>query len=217
MTEPAHLAVTRTAYDTVAIDYTEIVKAVELTESPLDRAMLTAFAELVQAAGGGPVADLGCGPGRVTTYLDALGLSVFGVDLSPAMVEVARQTHPDLQFSVGSMTALDLVDGQLGGIVAWYSIIHTPPELLPVVFAEFYRTLAPGGYLLVGFHVGDEHLHSEQAYGHSVTLDAYLLRPDRLAELVSQAGLTVTAQLVREPGEREKRPQASLLARKPVS
>jgi SAM-dependent methyltransferase len=217
MTEPACLAVTRTAYDTVAVDYAGIVKAVELTESPLDRAMLTAFAELVQAAGGGPVADLGCGPGRVTTYLDALGVSVFGVDLSPAMVEVARQTHPGLQFSEGSMTALDLVDGQLGGIVAWYSIIHTPPDLLPVVFAEFYRTLAPGGYLLAGFHVGDERRHLEQAYGHELPFDVYLLQPERVAEIVSQTGLTVTAQLVREPGEREKRPQASLLARKPVS
>jgi SAM-dependent methyltransferase len=217
MTEPAYLAVTRTAYDTVAVDYAEIVKAVELTESPLDRAMLAAFAELVQAAGGRRVADLGCGPGRVTAHLDALGVSVFGVDLSPGMVEVARQIYPGLQFSEGSITALDLADGELGGIVAWYSIIHTPPELLPLVFAEFHRTLAPGGHLLLGFHVGDERLHSEQAYGHAVPFDAYLLQPDRIAELVSQAGLAVTAQLVREPGEREKRPQASLLARKPVS
>ncbi|MFD4664838.1 MULTISPECIES: class I SAM-dependent methyltransferase [Streptomyces] len=46
------------------------------------------------------------------------------------------------------MTDLDLADGSLGGIIAWYSIVHTPPELLPVVFAEFHRVLAPGGHLL---------------------------------------------------------------------
>lgn len=103
----------------------------------------------------------------------------------------------------------------VGGIVAWYSIIHTPPELLPVVFAEFYRTLAPGGHLLLGFHAGDECIHSERAYGHAVSFDVYLLPPGRIAELLSQAGLAVTARLEREPGAREKRPQACLLARKP--
>jgi SAM-dependent methyltransferase len=177
--------------------------------------MLAAFAEYVHAAGGGPVADLGCGPGHVTAHLDGLGLSAFGVDLSPRMVEVARRTYPGLRFHESSMTALDLKDGELSGIVAWYSVIHTPPELLPVVFAEFHRVLAPDGHLLLGFHVGDERRHMAQAYGHTVSLDAYLLAPDRIAELLSQAGLVVHARLVREPEKREKRQQACLLARKP--
>lgn len=64
ITEPAHLTATRASYDTVAVDYAEIVRTL-LAENPLDRAMLAAFAELVQAAGGGPVADLGCGPGHL--------------------------------------------------------------------------------------------------------------------------------------------------------
>lgn len=60
----------------------------------MDRAVLAGFAELVQAAGAGPVADLGCGPGRVTAHLDALGLPAFGVDLSPEMVALARRHLP---------------------------------------------------------------------------------------------------------------------------
>jgi hypothetical protein len=52
--------------------------------------------------------------------------------------------------------ALDLADGVLGGIVAWYSIIHTPPQRLPVTFAEFGRVLSPGGHLLLAFQAGDE-------------------------------------------------------------
>lgn len=105
------------AYDTVAADYAEQLKTL-LAATPMDRAMLGVFAELVQDAGARPVADLGCGPGRVTGYLDSLGLDVFGVDLSPAMVEVARQTYPNLRFEVGPMTAVDRADGALGGIVA---------------------------------------------------------------------------------------------------
>lgn len=215
MTEPSYLRATRAAYDTVAVDYAERLRT-ELAAKPVDRALLAAFAELVQAAGGGPVADLGCGPGRVTAHLRALGLSAFGVDLSPAMIAVARRAHPDLRFDEGSMTALDLPDGVLGGIVAWYSIIHTPPERLPMAFAEFHRLLAPGGQVLLAFQVGDERVHVEQAYGHAVSLDAYRLSPERVGALLSQAGLVVHARMLREPDETEKVQQAYLLARKPV-
>jgi SAM-dependent methyltransferase len=151
----------------------------------------------------------------VTAQLDSLGLDVFGVDLSPAMMAVARQVHPELRFDEGSITALNLADGELGGVVAWYSIIHTPPEVLPVVFAEFHRVLRPGGYLLLAFQVGDERVHLEQAYGHALSLDAYRLSPDRIAELLVQVGFVMQARLVREPVKPEKLQQAYLLARKP--
>jgi len=117
-TEMVHLRATQTAYDTVAVDYAELLSA-ELEAKPLDRALLAAFAELVQATSNGPVADLGCGPGRVTAHLHSLGLNTFGIDLSPAMITVARQTHPNLRFDEGSITDLDLTDSSLTGQYAW--------------------------------------------------------------------------------------------------
>ncbi|MDX3195566.1 class I SAM-dependent methyltransferase [Streptomyces sp. MN03-5084-2B] len=213
MTEPAFVTETRTAYDTVAASYAEELRDL-LDDSPWDRAVLGTFAEL--AGKSGPVGDLGCGPGRLTGYLASLGLDVFGVDLSPGMVEVARKAHPGLRFEVGSMAALDLADGGLAGVVAWYSLIHTPPEELPAVVAELARVLAPGGRLLTGFHVGDERRHIAHGYGHDISLNAYRLRPDFVAELCEGAGLVVEARVVREPQPPyEKAPQAYLLARKP--
>ncbi|MEU6643965.1 class I SAM-dependent methyltransferase [Saccharomonospora sp. NPDC046836] len=214
MTEPAYLADTRVAYDIVAANYAELLET-ELAGKPLDRAMLATFAELTAADDGGPVADIGCGPGRVTAHLRSLGVTAFGIDLSPGMIEEARRRYPGLRFEVGSMTGLDLSDGELAGIVAWYSIIHTPPESLPVVFAEFHRTLAPGAHLLLAFQAGNERRRIEQGYGHRVSLDAYRLAPDRIAEQLCQAGIVVTARLLREPTEQEKTPQAYLLAHKP--
>jgi hypothetical protein len=48
-----------------------------------------------------------------------------------------------------------------------------------------------------------------------VSFESYLLPPDRVAELLEQAGLVVTARLVQEPGEGAKRTVATFLARKP--
>lgn len=182
---------------------------------PFDRVMLAAFAELVQVDGGGPVADLGCGPGRITTHLHSLGLSVFGIDLSPEMIAV-DVAHPGLRFDEGLMNGLDLADGALGGVVAWYSIIHTPPHLLPGVLAEFNRVLAPGGHLLLAFKAGDERRHLEHAYGHDLSLDVYWLPPDRVAKWSTQVGLVEVARLLREPDETENGRQSYLLARKPA-
>ena len=97
MTEPDFLRATRASYDAVAADYAERFGN-ELAAKPLDRAMLAGFAELVQAAAAGPVADVGCGTGRVTAHLNVLGLAASGIDLSPGMIAVARQSYPGLRF-----------------------------------------------------------------------------------------------------------------------
>ncbi|WP_254407495.1 class I SAM-dependent methyltransferase [Streptomyces sp. GMY02] len=110
-------------------------------------------------------------------------------------------------------------DGSLDGVIAWYSIVHTPPELLPVVFAEFHRVPAPGGHPLIAFKAGDGLRHLENAYGHELSLDVYWVSPDRIAELLSRTGLMVDARLIRGPNEQEKPrqgQQAYLLARMPV-
>ena len=211
VTEPSVLHDTKAAYDAVAALYAELFSNV-LETLPMERALLAAFAELVQAHNAGPVADIGCGPGHVTAYLHALGPTTFGIDLSSAMVALARRAHPDLRFDEGSMTALDLADGMLGGILAFYSIIHTQPQRLPAVFCEFHRVLAPGGHLLLGFFAGDDPLPQE--FDHKVTL-AYRWSPDSLVELLRQNGFVEVARLLREPHEDERFQQVSLLVRKP--
>ncbi|MFF5213490.1 hypothetical protein [Streptosporangium sp. NPDC000396] len=57
MSEPPCLIAHRQSYDTVATDYAER-SGDALATMPLSRAMLAAFAELVLAAGAGPVADV---------------------------------------------------------------------------------------------------------------------------------------------------------------
>ncbi|GAA5118428.1 class I SAM-dependent DNA methyltransferase [Pseudonocardia adelaidensis] len=213
MTEPAFLTTTRASYDVVATDAAERWKD-ELAGQPLDRAVLAVFAELVLAGGGGPVADVGCGTGRVTGHLHGLGLDVFGIDLSPGMLAIARSDHPGLRFDVGSMTALDVPDAALAGVMAYYSTIHVPDDLLPQVFAEFHRVLAPGGHALLAFQVGDEPLHMSEAWGHEIALVFHRRRPEHVSALLAAAGLPVHAHAVRQANAGERTPHAYLLARK---
>jgi SAM-dependent methyltransferase len=206
------LSETRTSYDTDASGYAEKVGGL-LDGNPYLRASLALFAELVREAEGGPVADVGCGPGYVTRHLNDLGVDAFGIDLSPEMIAIARRDHPDLRFEVGTMTDLDLADQSVAGVVAFWSVIHVPDHAVPGVFGEFRRVLRPGGPLLVGFHVGDGTTHTSEGYtGRPISVDSHRRRPDLVARWLREEGFTIDAELVLRPDE--EFPGAIIFARR---
>lgn len=190
------LADTRLSYDTVAASYADHVRGL-LEQSPYDQAVFALFAESLRAGGGGPVVDVGCGPGRITAHLRDLGLDASGIDLSPVMVELARKERPDMRFEVGSMTDLALSDGSVAGLAAWYSIIHVPDDDLDSVLIEFRRVLRPGGLLLLGFHVGDtSRLKTEGYGGHPMRVYVHRRQPHHVAARLSDVGFDVEAEMV---------------------
>jgi len=206
-----YLDATRRSYDATADDYAEWIRG-ELAAKPFDRSVLAVFAELVR----GPVADVGCGTGRITSHLAGLGVDVSGVDLSPGMLAAARRAFPDLTFTEGTMTALPIADGTLGGVVAWYSTIHVPDEDLPAALAEFHRVLRPGGLLQLAFQAGTGVEHRTRAGEHDVSLTFHHRHPDTMAELLGDNGFTVRARVLRTQDTGgpypENTPQAYVLA-----
>lgn len=194
------------AYDARAEEYVALIGDIAQTDAR-DRALIVAWRDATQ----GRLLDAGCGPGLWTRVLDDDdgGRAVLGVDLSQEFIARARRRHPDLEFHHGSFAALPLADASLGGILAWYSLIHTPPEALPAILSEFARVTAPGGSVLIGFFDGP----ACEPFDHAVTT-AYFWTPDALQPLLAQAGFTVTAseRRARTPGEPSARPHASLTA-----
>jgi SAM-dependent methyltransferase len=236
-----YIAATRTSYDAVAAAYADQLSD-ELRRKPLDRALLTAFAEQVRADGtervpadgteqvradgtdrvpgdgtervradetrqvqaGGlgraRVWDVGCGPGHVTAFLAGLGLDAAGIDLSGQMVAQARARHPDLEFSVGSMTALPAPDGSWDGLVCFYALIHMLEDAgVRTALAEFRRVLAGRGLLLLAVHAGEEVRHSQEWFGTAVDVSFRFFDPGWLSAELDRAGFTVEALTRRQP------------------
>lgn len=203
---------TRAVYDASASAYAEAV-GTEVTsafESTIGRAFLTAFAERLE---GRAVADVGCGPGRVASFLATRCPDVVGVDVSPAMLQVARTAHPHIRFEQGRLDDLPFPDASLAGVVCWYSVIHTPPEKLDAAFSELARVVAPAGRLLLGFQSGDgASVHRQDAYGSGHPLTSYRHDPEDVARRLRGAAFALHAKGERQPEfAHETTPQTFLL------
>jgi SAM-dependent methyltransferase len=186
----------RESYDSVARTYAAHL-ASELSGKPLDRHLLNRFAEEVR--GRGLVADLGCGPGHVARYLHDQGVTMIGIDLSPQMIEEARRLNPELEFKVGDMRKLSLLDASFVGVIAFYSIVHLAPDELPAIMAELRRVLMPGGLILVAFHIGRDVVHVDELFGEPVNLDFRFYVPADVIDALRATGLVVIEQVEREP------------------
>ena len=192
------------AYDARAAEYIALISEVDqLAER--DREEIGEWADAVP----GRILDAGCGPGLWTRFLHDRGHEVLGIDLSDQFIAHARVRHPHLEFLHGSFGELPLPDASLGGILAWYSLIHTPPEQLPAIVAEFAGVLAPGGSILIGFFDGVP----REPFPHAVTT-AYFWSAEALTELLVDAGFAVlaTERRGRMPGEASTRPHGAVTA-----
>jgi SAM-dependent methyltransferase len=194
--DPRKLSDYQSSYDRIAKEYTARI-AGELEHKPLDRMLLDDFA--LRVNGTGRVCDLGCGPGHVARYLHDRGLDVFGIDLSPGMIEQARKLNPAIEFRQGNMLALDVEDGAWAAIVAFYSIIHIPKADIPQAFSEMFRALKPGGLLFLAFHLGEEVLHEDELWGHRISLDLVLFGRKEVERFLTQAGFAIEDSLERDP------------------
>jgi hypothetical protein len=203
------------AYDVLAPSYAEHLID-ELDAKAFDRWLLE---RLVDLAAGGPVADAGCGPGQVAFHLAAAGADVTGFDLAPGMVDEARRRFPELSFAVADLTALPApaAGGGWSAVAAWYSLVHLAGSELRPAVALVAAALAPGGWLAVAVHVGDEVRSVTELFGTAIDVDFVLHDPGAVLDAFATAGL-VDVEWYRRgplPGEAETE-RLYVLARRPA-
>jgi SAM-dependent methyltransferase len=156
--------------------------------------------EAVAAARPTRILEVGCGWGELAEWVGReTGAEVVAVDLSPRMVELARERGVDAR--IGDVQALPFADGEFDVAIAAWMLYHVPD--LDRGVAELARVLRPGGRLVVAtnsrFHLlelrelvgsgpstlkfsredGDEHLGRQFAQVARVDLDGRLEFADR--------------------------------------
>ena len=104
------------------------------------------FLELVPPPGRLTV-DVGCGEGRLSRDLAALGHRVVAVDASPTLVEAARAAAPELDVRVADAAALPLGDACADLVVAFMSLQDV--DDMPGAVGEAARVLVDGGAFCV--------------------------------------------------------------------
>lgn len=184
------------AYDAVADAYADAL-ADELEHKPFDRWLVERMAAL---AGGGPVADAGCGPGHITAALRAAGADAHGFDFSPGMVREARDRFPGVPFAQANIRALPAPGaGAWRAILAWYSMVHMAPSELPGVMRALHDSLAPGGWLGFALHLGPEVRHLAAWWDRPVDVEFVLHREGEVMHAVTSADLELCESYIRSP------------------
>nr|WP_201470312.1 class I SAM-dependent methyltransferase [Microbacterium hydrocarbonoxydans] len=194
------------AYDERAVEYVELAGAIDQMD-PRDAAVIGAW----RATTSGRLLDAGCGPGHWTAFLSRGERVAQGIDLSAEFIATAKERHPGISFDVGSFRDLPFEAGAVGGILAWYSLIHSSPPDVPGILEEFARVLSPGGSILIGFFDGEP----REPFAHAVA-PAWFWSAEALSGLLHDSGFEVMSSETRgrEAGEISARPHGSLEARR---
>jgi ubiquinone/menaquinone biosynthesis C-methylase UbiE len=170
----------------------------ELSHKHLDRILLRSFA--LENIHRGKIIDLGCGPGQTTRFLSECGITpLVGTDLSPAMIDAAKQCNPQLHFETADMLALNYSDNTFGSAVAFYSIVHFSPLQVKTAFMEIKRVLIKGGQFLFSFHVGKEPVHLDEFLDQQVNIDFCFFEVSQILNLLKEADLKLIDVIEREP------------------
>jgi ubiquinone/menaquinone biosynthesis C-methylase UbiE len=147
--------------------------------------------------------EAACGPGVISRRLAPHVRSVHGIDLTPAMVALARQSAaeadvPNASFDVGDATATGLADASFDGAITRFSLHHIPVP--GRVLEELARVVRAGGAIVVADHLADE---DPSAFAWSQEIERLRdpshwasLTHARLGALAERAGLRPEGEMI---------------------
>lgn len=141
----------------------------------------------ILAATGGPVVDLGCGRGELVELLITRGIEVWGVEMSPELVEFCRSIYLDVRLADAASALEDLQDGFLGGAALIHVVEHVTAQQLVELVALLARKVRPGGVVVAE----TPNPTSPYVFTHSFYLDpthSTPVHPSYLAFLFRHAG-----------------------------
>ncbi len=135
------------AYDAVAEWYDDSLQ----TGSPVHALAIPAMLALCGDVTGQRICDLACGQGILTRALAQSGAAVVGIDLSGALLALARNYEADLPLAIvyeqgDAQTLADVSDAAFEGVTCCLAFMDIPD--LAVCFRTVARVLRPGGWFV---------------------------------------------------------------------
>jgi ubiquinone/menaquinone biosynthesis C-methylase UbiE len=117
--------------------------------SPVTALAIRLLLDAARVQSGARVLDVATGPGSLAAAANRVGIECTGVDLSPGMIELAKNSHPGIEFRVADVEHLPFADASFDAVVCNFALGHFPyPE---ASVAECVRTLKAGGRIALSW------------------------------------------------------------------
>jgi ubiquinone/menaquinone biosynthesis C-methylase UbiE len=122
----------------------------------MNKGLKLAGIRMFRPAKGMSVLDVGCGTGSHLALYQRYDCHLYGLDLSPSMLAVARERLGDTaQLDLGDATNMPYEDDLFNLVISMLSLHEMSPETRSLVLSEIKRVLKKDGkILLIDFHPG---------------------------------------------------------------
>lgn len=141
--------------------------------------------ELATLPHGACVLDFGCGTGGITRTLLANGFHAIGVEISPALLKLGRESTTASPYVLFDGESIPLCDNAIDAAVTYVVLNHIMDNKdLARILAEIHRILRPGGRLLAIEQIRRRDHHDIARHSHRRSMDKF-------CNLFDDAGFTL--------------------------
>ncbi|MFN3755154.1 class I SAM-dependent methyltransferase [Flavobacterium sp.] len=101
--------------------------------------------------------EIGCGPGNITKYLlsKRADFDIFGIDIAPNMIELAKANNPSANFAVMDSRQINNLDTKYDGIICGFCLPYLSPTESNELISNAYDLLNENGLIYLSFVEGN--------------------------------------------------------------
>lgn len=106
---------------------------------------------------GAKILEIGCGPGNITKYLLSArpDFDIFGIDIAPAMIELAKKNNPTARFAIMDIRQIDEIKTKYDGIICGFCLPYLSQTDIQKMIIDCYSLLNEEGVIYISFVEGN--------------------------------------------------------------
>lgn len=138
------------------------------------------------------ILEIGTGPGNVVKYLLSMqpGFNVFGIDLSPNMIELAKQNNPQAAFAVMDCRDIHTIDRKFDGILSAFCLPYLSKEESLTLISDASQLLEPDGLFYISTMEGnyDKSGYETTSFSGENRVFIYYHQADFISDCLTKSG-----------------------------